>query len=157
MPKAIESMLIMIVMLIMIGRLGERPDTTADLALLDYYRKEFVHILTNAFTDNVESACHILSSLIRLPLPLISGDSKLEEVGSLAQMLPNSMQPDIEVLRVELILFQHHSQKNRTKIKTIAEAALEFERVVPLTSGCYRLIKTAPITYRRQVNAVSPN
>ena len=150
-------MLIMIVMLIMIGRLGERPDTTADLALLDYYRKEFVHILTNAFTDNVESACHILSSLIRLPLPLISGDSKLEEVRSLAQMLPNSMQPDIEVLCVELILFQHHSQKNRTEIETIAEAALEFERVVPLTSGCYRLIKTAPITYRRQVNAVSPN
>ena len=142
----------------MIGRLGERPDTTADLSLLDYYRKEFVHVLTNAFTDNVESACHILSSLIRLPLPLISSDPKLEEaVGSLAQMFPNSMQPDIEVLCVELTLFQHHFQKNRTKIKTIAEAALEFGRVIPLTSGCYRLIKTAPITYRWQVNAVSPN
>ena len=145
-------------MLIMIGRLGERPDTTADLSLQDYYRKEFnCYVLTNAFTDNVESACHILSSLIRLPLRLISSDPKLEEVGSLALMLPNSMQPDIEVLCVELTLFQHHSQKNRTKIKTIAEAALEFGRVVPLTSGCYRLIKTAPITYRRQVNAVSPN
>ena len=56
------------------------------------------------------------------------------------------MQPDIEVLCVELTLFQHHCQKNRAEIETIAEAAMEFGRIFPLTSRCYRLIQTTPIT-----------
>ena len=58
------------------------------------------------------------------------------------------MQPDIEVLCVEP-LFQHNCQKNRTEIKTIAQAArlaMEFGRIFPLTSRCYRLIQTAPVT-----------
>ena len=59
------------------------------------------------------------------------------------------MQPDIEVLCVELTLLQHHCQKNRAEIETIAEAArlaMEFGRIFPLTSRCYRLIQTTPIT-----------
>ena len=53
------------------------------------------------------------------------------------------MQPDIEVLCVELTLFQHHCQKNRAEIESIAEAvrlAMEFGRIFPLTSRYYRLI-----------------
>ena len=48
-------------------RVDERPETATDLSLQDYYRKEFVQVLdvlTNALTDNVESACDILSPLI---------------------------------------------------------------------------------------------
>ena len=59
------------------------------------------------------------------------------------------MQPDIEVLCAELTLFQHHCQKNRAEIETIAEAArleMEFGRIFPLKSRCYRLIQTTPIT-----------
>ena len=59
------------------------------------------------------------------------------------------MQPDIEVLCVELTLFQHHCQKNRAEFETTAEAArlaMGFGRIFPLTSRCYRLIQTAPIT-----------
>ena len=59
------------------------------------------------------------------------------------------MQPDIEVLCVELTLFQHHCQKNRAEIETIAEAArlaMKFGRFFPLTSRCYRLIQTTPTT-----------
>ena len=55
------------------------------------------------------------------------------------------MQPDIEVLCVELTLFQHHCQKNRAEFETTAEAArlaMEFGRIFPLTSRCYRLIQT---------------
>ena len=133
-------------------RVDERPETATDLSLQDYYRKEFVQVLdvlTNALTDNVESACNILSPLIRLLLPPFTSDPKIEDVESLAQMLPKSMQPDIEVLCVELTLFQHHCQKNRAEIESIAEAArlaMEFGRIFPLTSRCYRLIQTAPIT-----------
>ena len=53
------------------------------------------------------------------------------------------------VLCVELTLFQHHCQKNRAEIETIAEAArlaMEFGSIFPLTSRCYRLIQTAPMT-----------
>ena len=47
------------------------------------------------------------------------------------------MQPDIEVLCIELKLFQHHCQKNRAEIEIIAEAAqaarltMEFGRIFP--------------------------
>ena len=63
------------------------------------------------------------------------------------------MQPDIEVICVELTLFQHHCQKNRAEIETIAEAArlaMKFGRIFPLTSRCYRLIQTTPITSARK-------
>ena len=103
---------------------------------------QVLDVLTNALTDNVESACDILSPLIRL-LPPFTSNPKIEDVESLAQMLPKSMQPDIEVLCVELTLFQHHCQKNRAEIESIAEAArlaMEFGRIFPLTSRCYRLI-----------------
>ena len=132
-------------------RVDERPETATDLSLQDYYRKEFLQVLdvlTNALTDNVESACDILSPLIRL-LPPFTSDPKIEDVESFAQMLPKSMQPDIEVLCVELTLFQHHCQKNRAEIESIAEAArlaMEFGRIFLLTSRCYCLIQTAPIT-----------
>ena len=49
------------------------------------------------------------------------------------------MQPNIEVLCVELTLFQHHCQKNRAEIETIAEStrlAIEFGRIFSLTSRC---------------------
>ena len=59
------------------------------------------------------------------------------------------MQPDMEVLFVELTLFRNHCQKNNAEIVNIAGAArlsLDFESIFPLTSRCYRLIQTAPIT-----------
>ena len=146
MPKAIESMLQLIMKeTILVDVYQEellRPETATDLSLQNYYRKEFVQVLdvlTNALTDNVESACDILPPLIRL-LPLFTSDPKIEDVESLAQILPKSMQPDMEVLCVELTLFQHHCQKNRAEIASIAEAArlaMEFGRIFLLTSRCY--------------------
>ena len=64
-------------------------------------------------------------------------------------MLPESLQPDEDVLHVELTTFRDHCQANKPDIKTIAEAARcakELQTIFPLTSRCYHLILTAPIT-----------
>ena len=133
-------------------RIDESPDTATNLSFQDYYRKEFVEVLdvlTNALTDNVESPCDVLSPAIRLLLPPFTNDPKLEDVESLAQVLQKTMQPDVGVLCVELTLFRHHCQKNKDEIENISGAArlaLEFESIFPLTSRCYRLIQTTPIT-----------
>ena len=64
-------------------------------------------------------------------------------------MLPESLQPDEDVLHVELTTFRDHCRANKPDIKTIAEAARcakELQTIFPLTSKCYHLILTAPIT-----------
>ncbi|CAB3983432.1 zinc finger MYM-type 1-like [Paramuricea clavata] len=133
-------------------RADERPETATNLPLQDFYRKEFVQVLDvqiNALTDNVQVACDIVAPAIRLLLPPFNSDPKLEDVKSLTMMLPESIRPDNEVLCVELTLFRHHCQNNKGEITTIREAArfaMECESIFPLTSRCYRLILTAPIT-----------
>ena len=54
-------------------------------------------------------------------------------------------------------MFQQPCQKNRAEIEGIAEAArlaMEFGRIFPLTSRCYRLIQTATITQFYQIKTV---
>ena len=64
-------------------------------------------------------------------------------------MLPESLQPDEDVLHVELTTFRDHCRGNKPDINTIAEAARyakELQTIFPLTSRCYHLILTATIT-----------
>ena len=64
-------------------------------------------------------------------------------------MLPESLQPDEGVLNPELKTFRHPSQANKPDLKTIAESARctkELQSIFPLTSRCYHLILTAPVT-----------
>ena len=133
-------------------RVDERPETATHLPLQDFYRKEFVQVLDvqiNALTDNFQVACDILAPAIRLLLPPFDNEPTVDDVKSVVMMLPESIRPDNEVLCVELTLFRHHCQNNKVEIKTIREAArlaMEYESIFPLTSRCYRLIQTAPIT-----------
>ena len=69
-------------------------------------------------------------------------------------MLPESLQPDEDVLHVELTTFRDHCRANKPDIKTIAEAARcakELQTIFPLTSRCYHVIPSR----RHQVNADS--
>ena len=64
-------------------------------------------------------------------------------------MLPESLQPDEDVLHVELTTFRDHCRANKPGINTISEAARcakELQTIFPLTSRCYHLILTASIT-----------
>ena len=104
----------------------ERPETAKNLTLENFNRKEFVQALdvqTQALTDNVEATCDILAPVINL-LPSLDNDHKEEDVDSLVKMLPRSLQPNNDVLCVELTLFRNHCRENKLEIETIAEAAL---------------------------------
>ncbi|CAB4028662.1 zinc finger MYM-type 1-like, partial [Paramuricea clavata] len=106
-------------------RADERPETATNLP------------------HNVQVACDIVAPAIRLLLPPFNSDPKLEDVKSLTMMLPESIRPDNEVLCVELTLFR---QGEITTIREAARFAMDCESIFPLTSRCYRLILTAPIT-----------
>ncbi len=64
-------------------------------------------------------------------------------------MLPETLKPDVSALNVELTMFRHHCQANKPDVKSLAEAAhcaKVLNSIFPLTSRCYHLILTAPIT-----------
>ena len=89
-------------------RIDEQTETEAHLDLNEYYRKEFVQILDHqitALSDNVKVAFDIISSCISLLLPPYKEDPKREDIESLTELLPLSLQPDTEVLNVELTMF----------------------------------------------------
>jgi hypothetical protein len=67
----------------------------------------------------------------------------------LTELLPLSLQPDTEVLNVELTMFRQHCDDNMPDIKTVEDAARcarERQTIFPLTSRCFQLLLTAPIT-----------
>ena len=60
-----------------------------------------------------------------------------------------SLQPDTEVLDVELTMFRQHCHDNMPDIKTVedtAHCANERRTIFPLTSRCFQLLLTASIT-----------
>ena len=61
-------------------------------------------------------------------------------------MLPETLQPDVSVLNVELTMFRHHCQANKPDVKSLTEAAKVLNSIFLLTSRCYHLNFTAPIT-----------
>jgi hypothetical protein len=64
-------------------------------------------------------------------------------------MLPETRKPDVSTLNVELTMFGHHCQANKPDVKSLTEAAhcaKVLNSIFPLTSRCYHLILTAPIT-----------
>ena len=133
-------------------RVDERPETATNLDLKDFDRKEFIQILDVqicTLSDNVKIACGILAPVIGVLLPPYDKDLKPGELASFVKMLSESLQPGEGVLNVELSTFRHHCQANKPDVKTIGEAARcakELHCVFPLTSRCYHLILTAPIT-----------
>jgi hypothetical protein len=79
------------------------------LDLNKYYRKEFIQILDHqisALSDNVKVAFNIIALCISLLLPPYKEDPKQEDIESLTELLPLSLQPDTEVLNVELTMFR---------------------------------------------------
>ena len=133
-------------------RIDEQPETEARLDLNEYYRKEFIQILDyqiTALSDDVKVAFDIISSCISLLLPPYKEDPKREDIESLTELLPLSLQPDTEVLNVELTMFRQHCDDNMPDIKTVEDAARcarERQTIFPLTSRCFQLLLTAPIT-----------
>ena len=130
----------------------EQPETEAHLDLNEYYRKEFIQILDyqiTALSDNVKVAFDIIAPCISLLLPPYKEDPKEEDIESLIGLLPLSLQPDTEILDVELTMFKEHCNVNMPDIKTLMDAAgyaNERRIIFPLTSRCFQLLLTAPIT-----------
>ena len=133
-------------------RFDKRPETTANLSFKSFYRKEFIQVLDvqiHNLTANVNAACDILTPAINLLLPPFNKMPEPEELEALAKMLPETLQPDVSALNVELTMFRQHYQANNPDVKSLAEAAhwpKALNSVFPLTSTCYNLILTAQIT-----------
>ena len=91
----------------------------------------------------------LLRPCISLLLPPYKEDLKIEDIESLTELLPSSLQPDTKVLDVELRMFRQHCHDNMPDIKTVedvARCANERRTIFPLTSRCFQLLLTAPIT-----------
>jgi hypothetical protein len=91
-------------------RFDERPETTATLTFRNFYRKEFIQVLDiqiQNLTANVKAACDILTPAINLLLPPFNKEPESEEFEVLVKMLPETLQPDVSVLNVELTMFRH--------------------------------------------------
>jgi hypothetical protein len=74
---------------------------------------------------------------------------KIQDIESLTELLPLSLQPDTEVLDVELTMFRQHCHDNMPDIKTVedvAHCANERRTIFPLTNRCFQLLLTASIT-----------
>ena len=133
-------------------RFDERPETTATLTFKNFYRKEFIQVLDvqiQNLTANVKAACDILTPAINLLLPPFNKEPEPEEFEALVKMLPETLKPDVSALNVELTMFRHHCQANKPDVKSLAEAAhcaKVLNSIFPVTSRCYHLILTAPIT-----------
>jgi hypothetical protein len=107
-------------------RFDERPETTANLTFTNFYRKEFIQVLDvqiHNLTANVKAACDILTPAINLLLPPFNKEPEPEELEALVKMLPETLQPDVSALNVELTMFRHHCQANKPDVKSLAEAA----------------------------------
>ncbi len=133
-------------------RFDERPETIATLTFKNFYRKEFIQVLDvqiQNLTANVKAAYDILTPAINLLLPPFNKEPEPEEFEALVKMLPETLKPDVSALNVELTMFRHHCQANKPDVKSLAEAAhcaKVLNSIFPLTSRCYHLILTAPIT-----------
>jgi hypothetical protein len=78
---------------------------------------------THNLTANIKAACDILTPAINLLLPPFNKEPEPEELEALVKMLPETLQPDISALNVELTMFRHHCQANKPDVKLLAEAA----------------------------------
>jgi hypothetical protein len=74
-------------------------------------------------TANVKAACDIITPAINLLLPPFNKEREPEELEALVKMLPETLQPDVSALNVELTMFRHHCQANKPDVKSLAEAA----------------------------------
>lgn len=96
------------------------------MSLNEYYRKEFIQILDHqvaALSHNVKVAFDTVAPCISLLFPPSKEDPKQEGMDSLIELLPLLLQPNAEVLHVELTMFRQHRSDNMSDVKTLEDAA----------------------------------
>ncbi|CAB3993102.1 zinc finger MYM-type 1-like, partial [Paramuricea clavata] len=124
-------------------RIDDNPNTTANLNVESFYRKEFKAVLDsqiNTFTDVLENCVATIKPLFQALQPG-QEPSSIQTFEALAKFHPDKDRPDPDALMSE--------------IETAAKKAEEMKLVFPLTNRSFRLVLTAPVTVAKDEQTFS--
>ena len=134
-------------------RLDENPESTADVAMIDFYGREFKEVLDTLiqqYNDNITVSLEKVKALSIVLQPPLKPNHEETDVKELLSLFPRQA-PDQAAFAAEFDVFVNVVMKEGyvNPIESLADAAKEAERrkhIFPLTSRVYRLALTAPVT-----------
>ncbi|CAB3981323.1 zinc finger MYM-type 1-like [Paramuricea clavata] len=141
-------------------RIDDNPNTTANLNVESFYRKEFKAVLDtqiNTFTDVLENCVATIKPLFQALQPG-QEPSSIQTFEALAKFHPDKDRPDPDALISEIETFKLHLKTTHEDAKDIssdAKKAEEMKFVFPLTNRAFRLVLTAPVTVAKDKRTFS--